>query len=648
MSVAAEQMGRSLTDMLADTSVVIYGTTRAINAIVTGTTARTALLTTEGFPDVLVLKDGGKSNPHDFTQDYPSPYIPRRLTFEISERVSSEGEVVRALDEGQALETIKELKRRKVEAVAVMFLWSTVNAANEQRMGQLLSQELPGVPYTLSHELVPVIREYRRASASAIDASLKPLIQSHLADMEADLRAIGYSGEILVSTSMGGCMHVDQLIQKPIHVVKSGPSMAPLAGAVFADFEGASGNVIIADTGGTTFDVGLARNGQVKYSRETWIGEQWTGHNLGVSSVDVRSVGSGGGSIAWIDPGGLLRVGPQSAGSEPGPACYGRGGTAPTVTDAACVLGFLDPGFFLGGRMALDVEAARSAIGKIAEVLKLPLIETAFAIIRLASESMIKAIADITIAEGQPPSESVIVAGGGAAGLNIGIIARELGCTQVILPKTAGVLSASGMQYADIVTEESGTLITESRNFKRDAVNDELDAIERRLMAFLERLAEKNIEVANYEISFFVEARYLFQIWELEINCPFSRVGSVADEAAFIEAFHREHERIFAVRDEEGIVEFLNWRGRLSVALEKPTNIQSTSSDTLEPSPHAMRSAYFGDELMDAPIFKGDRLEPGAMITGPAIIEEPTTTIVVYPNMAARVSASRNYVLNIQ
>ena len=475
VEVAARDLGMTMPDLLDETDLLIYGTTRATNAIVTRTVAKTAFVTTMGFPDTLVLKEGGKTNPHDFTKDYPEPYIPRRYTFEIEERMSAEGTASVPFNEAQARSVVQTLKERGFEAVAVCFLWSIANPEHELRLGALLTEIMPGVPFTLSHQLVPIVREYRRASATAIDASLKPLMQDHLRGLETDLRAAGYKNDILVSTSVGGVMLIDELIDAPIHTAKSGPAMAPIAGLTYSTIEKMGDNVIVCDTGGTTFDVGLVRDGRLAYSRDTWLGGQWTGHLLGISSVDVRSIGAGGGSIAWIDEGGLMRVGPQSAGAEPGPACYGRGGTMPTVSDAACVLGYFDPDFFLGGRMQLDIPAARQAIATVANRIGRSVEETAWNILNLATELMIKAIQEITIAEGVNPRESTIVAGGGAAGINILPIAQELGCERVILPKVASALSASGMQFADIVKEETASLVTTSDRFSLAGVNRTLD-----------------------------------------------------------------------------------------------------------------------------------------------------------------------------
>ncbi len=316
----ATERGLTRESLLRATSVFIYGTTRGTNAILTGATARTAFLTTEGHPDTLVLREGGKLNPFDFRHAYPAPYVPRRLTFEVRERIDSEGRVTVPLDEAALRDTRRD-PELEVEAVAVCLLWSIVNPVHEERVGELLEEELPGVPFTLSHRLNPIIREYRRASSTAIDASLKPLMQRHLDEMARDLRAAGFGGELLVGTSFGGVLGVRDVAARPIYSVNSAPAMAPVAARVTRRQER---NVIVCDMGGTSFDVSLVRDGYIKFTRETWLGAQFTGHMTGFSAVDIKNIGAGGGSIAWIDAGGLLRVGPQSAGAQPGPACYGR------------------------------------------------------------------------------------------------------------------------------------------------------------------------------------------------------------------------------------------------------------------------------------------------------------------------------------
>jgi N-methylhydantoinase A len=645
LDVVAEVADMSARELLANTEILIYGTTRATNAVVTKATARTAFLTTTGFRDILVLKEGGKHGPHDYSYDYPQPYIPRRHTFEINERIGSAGEVVRELDEPHARKVIETLKERKFEAVSVSLLWSIANSAHELRLGELFEEILPGVPFTLSHQLAPILREYRRASATSIDASLKPLMQAHLRGMQSDLLEAGFSGDLLVSTSVGGCQEVQTLVDRPINTLKSGPAMAPVAGRAYSALENMGGDVIVCDTGGTTFDVGLVRDGQLVYSRDSWLGPQWLGDIIGASTVDVRSIGAGGGSIAWQDPGGLLRVGPQSAGSVPGPACYGNGGNEPTVTDAALVLGYIDPDYFNGGRLTLDRAAAERVIGEFGKIIGKTLDDTAHAIMVIANELMIKAIGEITVNDGLNPRDSVIVAGGGAAGFNIMPIARELGCDTVILPKTASALSACGMQYSSIVFEATRSRFTASNEFDINGVNKALQEIEADLMTFKGSLA--TAAGAETTIEFFVEARYKAQVWELDTALPKHRLDGQADVDALTESFHQTHERIHAVRDEGSPVECVNWKGRISIRPFSPPVAPEPSTVSQTPNPDETRSCFFGgDTRVETPVYQGDNLTIGDDVKGPAIIQEATTTIVVYPDMSARLSAAGDYILD--
>ncbi len=641
---AARRIAIPVDRLIADTEVLIYGTTRATNAIVTGATATTAMLCTEGFPDTLVYRSGGKRVPFQLDVEPPAPYIPRRLTFEVPERVNAEGGVERPLDEVSARGVVARLAGYDIEAVAVCLLWSISNPDHELRLGALIEELLPGVPYTLSHQLNPILREYPRASSTAIDASLKPLMQTHLRGLEEDLRAAGYAGELLVSSSSGGVMHIEDVIARPVYMVKSGPAMAPLAGLAYAEAEGLGDDVLIVDTGGTTFDVSLVRSGQVKYTRQTWLGGEFRGHDLGMSTVDVRSVGAGGGSIAWLDPGGLLRVGPQSAGSDPGPACYGSGGTEPTVTDAAVVLGYIDADHFLGGRMRLDRAAARAAIATLAGPLGMTPSEAASAVLTIASETMIKAIEEITVNDGVNPRESVLVAGGGAAGLNILPIAQALGCRRVLLPKTAGALSACGAQYSDIVSEFSASRYARTDRWPFGAVREALDAIAAEMDTFAEELRAKGI--GRFDRKLFVDARYLNQQWELELKMPSERIETEADVERLVAAFHDTHERLYGVREPGASLECLNWKGRLTARLDRPSPEAVRAASASLATPERSAKAFFPDGgERETPVYTGDQLPAEALIVGPAIIEEPTTTVVVYPGMRARVSARGNYVL---
>jgi N-methylhydantoinase A len=641
---AAETLNLDLPGLLARAELFIYGTTRATNAIVTGNIAKTAFLTTAGFPDILVLREGGKFNPHDFSTPFPQPYVPRRYTFEINERMGSAGDVVVPLDETQAQEVIRTISERGFETCAVSLLWATVNPAHEKRLGEMLADALPELPVTLSHALNPILREYRRASSVAIDASIKPLMQSHLRDLQTDLRADGYAGEILVSTTIGGCLDVEGVIESPIHTVRSGPAMGPVAGRRYAELEQRPEDVLVVDTGGTTFDVSLVRDGEVTITQETWLGERFTGHMLGIPAVDARSVGAGGGSIAWLDSAGLLHVGPQSAGAQPGPACYGQGGLLPTVTDAALILGYIDPAFFLGGRMPLDGAAARRAVESLAGPLAVSVEEAAFSIFAVSNETMINAIKDITVSEGVDPGEAVIVAGGGAAGLNIVPIARELNCRSIIVPRTASVLSACGMQFSDIQATSSATVPTRSDAFDRDAINDALVHIDSTLDEFAARLAARGFVRTTRHYR--VDAHYAAQVWDIAVDLPAPRIDSDALKDTLIEAFHAAHRRIFSVDDRASAIEFLNWTGQLSVHLPP---LEVNAAALVAGAPARTRRVYFGvDQQLEAQVLRGDGIAVGTRIEGPAIIEEATTTLVLPPRSHAELSAAGSYVVNFE
>lgn len=636
-------LGISARTLLENTDSFVYGTTRATNAIVTRTVAKTAFLTTEGFPDILVLKEGGKRDCFDYATEYPDPYIPRRRTFEIPERVSSEAHIVKPLDEEAVLGIIERLREEKYEAVAVCLLWSVVEPAHELRISELLEERLTGVPYTLSHRIAPIVREYRRASATAIDASLKPLMQSHFRQLEADLRGFGYGGRLLVSSSAGGVMTVEEMTAAPVNAAKSGPAMAPVAAVTFSTAEGLGGDTIVCDSGGTTFDVGLSHNSQLVHTRETWLGGEWEGHLLGISSVDIRSIGSGGGSIAWVDEGGLLRVGPHSAGSEPGPACYGRGGSEATLSDAACVLGYFDPDYFLGGHMDLDTGSARTAVERVAEQLGRGVHETAWGVLALATDQMVKAVHDMTISQGLDPKESTVVAGGGAAGVNIMQIAAELGTRHVVLPKTAAALSAAGMHFADIVKEESAPDIMSSATFDTGRVNATLAVLEDRLAAFAARIG---LAEDDYRIEHFTEARYEAQVWDIVTPLPVSRFHSDEDLAQLRKAFDDEHDRMFAFHDDAAGLEFISWKARLTA--HRDTGHPSVPTvGRVRGSASKTRSCYFGQGPVETPVYLPEDLRPGQYVSGPAIIQEPTTTLVVQPGMATEVSGSGNYILHV-
>jgi len=642
---AAAASGTSLEEFLSGVAMLIHATTRATNAVITGDIAKTAFLTSEGHPDVLLFREGGRTEPFDNSIPYPDPYVPRRLTFEVPERIDAAGRIVKPLDEPAVLAIIERLAAERVEAVAVCLLWSMIEPRHEARIGELLESHLDDVPYTLSHRLNPSIREYRRASSTCIDASLKPLMSVYLRSLASRLGETGFRGRLLAVSSLGSVVDAEYMAGAPIHSIKSGPSIAPIAGRRYAREIAQTDTAIIADTGGTSYDVTLVHRGDIPFTRETWLGRPYRGHMTGFASVDVKSIGAGAGSIAWVDEGGMLHVGPQSAGSLPGPACYGKGGTRPTVTDAALVLGYIDPNFFLGGAVALDVAASRRSIeADVGAPLGLSILAAAEAILELATEMMVHAIEEITIDQGIDPKTAILIGGGGAAGLNAVRIARRLKCPQVVIPAVGATLSAASSLMSDLSTEFTATCFTTSGDFDFARVNRTLADLERQCRKFINDAGAGSLDHA---IDFFAEARYPHQIWEVEVPVDCSRFASVADVERLVEGLHRAHEQRFSFRDPASDIEIVTWRARATCRLPQAKRIVvvGTAADSFE---RRRRAAVFpGMGKIETPVYHLGAIPARASVPGPAIIESSFTTVVIDPRAIAERTADGSLVIGM-
>jgi N-methylhydantoinase A len=642
LGLAAADRGLTLAEMLGRADTFIHGTTHAINAIITGRAAKTALIVTEGHRDMLVFREGGRLEPFNQTIAYPKPYVPRSLTFEAPGRIVSTGEVLRPLDEAACLAVLDQIAAAGVEAVAVALLWSTMNPAHELRLGELIEARLRGVPYTLSHAVNPTLREFRRASSAAIDASLKPLMSRYLGGLSSRLAEAGFAGQVMVLTSAGGMLEAADVAEAPIRVINSGPSMAPLAGRHYAELEGGWRNAVIADTGGTTYDISLVRDADIPMTRDLWIGQPSRGHLVGYPSVDVKSVGAGGGSIANVDSGGLLHVGPQSAGSTPGPACYGRGGERPTVTDACLVLGYLDPDFFLGGAMRLDVEAAREAIERdVARPLGLSVADAAWNILSLATENMVQAIQEITVNQGVDPADAVLVGGGGAAGLNSVFIARRLGCRTLVIPETGAALSAAGAMMSDLTAEYAASVFTTTAGFDAERVNAVLGNLTDRCAGFA---ARAKAGAGETRIRLIAEARYENQVWDIDAPLEEPRFNGAASVRRFRERFDAAHERIFTIADPDSSVEIVGLRAQVRCRVRDEEGLR-LKGGAGQADARPSRPAYFRGGFRNTAVYRLESLAPGAALSGPALIESPFTTIVVDPDASFRRSPSGSIVI---
>jgi len=626
LQMAADDRQMSLSALLGQGEIFIHGTTHALNAMITANTAKTALLTTSGHPDILTLREGGRADPFDHATPYPLPFVPRSLTLEVEERISAQGEVIVALRDEQVLKLIEQLEMLQVEAISVCLLWSVLDPRHELRVGERLAEHLPDVAVTLSHKLNPVVREYRRASSASIDASLKPMMTHYLGNLEQRLRQAGFGGRVLVISSQGGLLDAADVAGSPIHVLNSGPAMAPVAGRAVSG----APHVIVADTGGTTYDISIVRDGRIPLSSELWIGDPFTGHMTGFPSVDIKSVGSGGGSVAWVDDGGVLHVGPHSQGSDPGPACYGKGGGEATLTDACLVLGYLDPNHFLGGKMKLDLAAARRAVEeKVALPLALPVFEAALSIVEVSTENMSQAIFDFASGQGVDPEQAVLIGGGGAAGLNTVAVSRRLGCEKVIIPEVGSTLSAAGALVTDISREFRTALTLSTEEFDCEAANMTLLDLSERCWQFIARAVGTEVD-SHIQLS--VEAHYENQAWDISVPLPLSSFQNTADVALLVDAFHSEHSRLFHFSDTRSAIRINNWVARVECKIGAD-GFGRVKNIAPAKAVHGRRRCVFAHQgEVDTNVYAWDSLLPGESYSGPAIAESPLTAVLINPD----------------
>ncbi len=617
LDLIASRRGVDRRELLAHCAAFAYGTTVATNAILERKVACTGLICTEGFRDTLLIREGGKADTYNLRVDYPPPYIPRHLTVPVRERVTAEGTIAVPLDDADALAAIARLREADVDAVAVALLWSIANPAHEVRIGALLAEQMPSVPVSLSHLVHPSLREYRRTSATAIDASLKPIVQRAVGAVEKRLREAGFAGVLTLVTSNGGRTAVADVLEKPVYLCLSGPSAAPQAATSVARQDGIpGGNLLTIDMGGTSFDVSISTAWETAMHREGVIG----GHMFGVPSVDVRTIGAGGGSIARVDVGRMLNVGPASAGAFPGPACYGRGGALATVTDANLVRGLLDPDDFADGQMRLSPETAEAAIRThVAEPLGVDVAKAASLIAVAVEQNMVAAIEAITIRRGVDPRGYTFVCGGSAAGLHAAAMARELGVRRVLVPGVAGVLSAYGIATGDVRFNFSRSFFASSARFDHRGVDAVLAVLEREGVAYLDRM---RVASARRVLAFSAEARYAGQVWQLTLPLSVARIQDAAALAQVVERFHALHEQTYSVRAEDP-VEFAEWNLVAIGLAEQPPAAEAVTAPHGTALPQRYRRAWLREAggAVELPVFMAERTASGLCITGPALVQ---------------------------
>ncbi len=621
---------------LADVTMFSHGTTVATNALITRRLPRAAMVCTRGFRDVIEIRRANKEDLWDVYKDVARPYIPRRDRIVVTERVDAMGNILTALDETEAAGIARLLERRGVKAVAVCFMNSFVNGANERRMREILQAEMPDVPVSISSEVMPEIFEHERFSTTVANAVLSPVVVDYTNRLAAELQRDGYERDLLLLHTGGGVMTPKSVQDFAGRLAGSGIAAGAIASRYIAMLCGHQ-NSIGLDMGGTSTDVSMVYEGQSRVTKD-WFVE--FGYPIRFPSIEVLTIGAGGGSLAWIDEAGSLRNGPQSAGANPGPACYGKGNKIPTNTDANVLLGRLGRSL-AGGELTLDADLAQQAIREgVAEPLKLDMYEAAEAVVSVANANMANAVRLISISRGYDPRDFALVAFGGAGALHGAAVAQELSIPTVIVPPNPGVTSALGCLLVDIQHDFSDSFMSDAATTRAQDVEAAFARLEKE--AF-ERLSHEGIAPADIVLQRSAEMMYQGQWRSLLVAVP-SPVTSVE---ALVGSFHREHEREYNFRREDAPVSLFRV-GLKAVGLVPKAELSVHASDPKRQVPSTRRQVWFEAKPWDTQVYRRDDLPAGFSFIGPAIVEQFDSTVVVPPGMTASVDKYLNIIIAVR
>ena len=622
----ADELGINSQTLLSKTESIVHGTTVATNALLERKGAKTGLLTTLGHRDVLEMREGLKDDRYNMRLPAPAPLVPRFLRLGVRERIKPDGRIHTELDNTSLDEAINKLREEKVTSVAVCYLHAYKEPKHEQETKQILEAKLPGVSVSISSEVFPEIKEYERVSTTIVNAYVRPIVENYLNRLEERLKNAGYKGSVLIILSHGGVAPIEEAIRLSAATVLSGP-----AGGVAGSKYGASligaGDLVPFDMGGTSTDISMIVNGDPALSSTRGI----AGQRIALQSLDIVSIASGGGSIARVDAGGILRVGPESAGALPGPACYGKGGTEVAVTDASVVLGFLDPGNFLGGRETLDVAAAEAALSRLANQLSVEPAEAAEGVHKVINTQMAEGIRLVSVRRGVDPRKFALLSFGGAAGIHITEIARQLEVQRVIVPRTAAVLSAWGMLATDLRYEVSRTHIGDTGSLKAGDVREVFSEMELEGRGRLKDAFDGDVSISRS-----ADMRYGEQIYEVDVSLDDVDFSDDDLLKSISDRFHKRHEELFtySLPDQDAVLV----NGRLAAIGALPDLPQEPKTEARAASGHRTTRKIFLAGWVDAPVFNLEELVPSQEIEGPAIIESSTTTVVLRSDDKAEVT----------
>jgi N-methylhydantoinase A len=620
----------------------IHSTTVATNAILEQHGAVTGVLMTAGFEDALEIGRQKRSNMYDLFLDAETPVFlaPRCQRIGIRERLDAKGRILQPLDEQQVIDAVATLRQQYgVQSLAVCYLFSFVNPVHELRTRDLVAEHFPDLAVSLSSEVDPVFREYERVCVTAFDAYVRPIVAVYMQRLAEALAGMGIGAHLQVMQSRGGLTTVQSVTERPVSMLLSGPASGVIGGR-FAGEQSSLQNLITLDMGGTSCDVALVKEGKPLLSREGRIAR----YPLRLPMVDVNTVGAGGGSLAWIDSSGGLRVGPQSAGADPGPACYGRGGDAPTVTDASVVLGYLNPDYFAGGELLLQTEAAHQVMRRMAAQLQMTPTELAAGVHRIINTRMADEIRLVSVRRGYDPRQFALLLLGGAGPVHGGRLARMLSIPICVVPAAPGVLSAFGLLVANIEHDHTRTFSVKA---------DDVDLMQlERLFAELERLGQEKMQrdrvpLEDVQVFRYADLRYVGQSYELEVSLPPTLEAASISQA--VADFYAVHQQVYGHSRPTHAVEFVNIRTVHSAPLPRPHLAPKVTSGHLEEARKGSRSAYFDEyqAYQETPVYARDRLPVGAEFSGPAIVEQPDTTTVVYPGQRCQVDGAGNLIIQV-
>ena len=626
---AAAAYGLSPGNLLGETELIIHGTTVATNALVQRKGAKVGLLTTAGFRDLLEMREGLKEDRYNLRMTPVEPLVPRYLRLGVTERVRSDGSVDTTLDEASVERAIQSMKAEGVEALAICFLFSYLNPDHELRAAEMVRAAFPGMYMSTSHEILPQIKEFDRLSTTVVNTYVGPVLGVYLSRLQRRLEAFRQAPEILIMQSNGGVAPIEDSVRQAVRAILSGPAGGVAAAAHYGQLLGES-KVIGFDMGGTSTDISLIEDGAAHLTNEKFE----AGWKIAVPMIDIHTLGAGGGSIARVDPGGILRVGPDSAGADPGPACYGKGGDRPTATDASLALGYLSAQNFLGGRAPLNPSLAGGALeAHVAQRLGLSTIEAAFGVHHLVSTNVAEGIRLASVKRGVDPRQFALVAFGGASGLHASAVARQLRIESVYIPSAAPVLSALGMLSTDLQYDFSRSHSASLDGIDLDAVRSIIHELEAEGRA---KLQTQGVGEANVEIVRSADMRYLDQVYEVNVAVPDLDGSDSSPISQWATSFHQRYEELYSYRQSEQEIRLVTLRvsafGRLSkVELPKAGGDRDWAA-----AEKGHRSIYLG-EWRDVPVYAADRLPPEAEIAGPAVLESDFTTILVDAGDTARV-----------